>query len=151
MNPLATNQRPAESNKTENVGIHDSSIALSGQLLWTFLDLVKPPYNHILHHQLRDENEVFIYFPPEKNQEPLLPPLPPLTSFCNALMVGVGATRSSRTGGPPPLNGFAILLPAPLKEKPPVGEPRPLVEPDLAASRRSFTAVSWASNLIRFF
>ena len=42
--------------------------------------------------------------------------------------------------------------PAPPKLKPigledEVREERPRVEPSLAASRRSFTAVSWASNL----
>jgi hypothetical protein len=36
---------------------------------------------------------------------------------------------------------------APAYEAPPAGEPRPRVEPALAASRRSFTAVSWASKL----
>lgn len=57
-------------------------------------------------------------------------------------MVGVATTS------PPPLSGFAIRLPPPPKEKPPeVGEPRPRVLPDLAASSRSLTAVSCASNL----
>jgi hypothetical protein len=46
---------------------------------------------------------------------------------------------------PPPLRGFAMR--EPLKANPPVGEPRPRVEPTLAASRRSLTAVSCASNL----
>ena len=54
---------------------------------------------------------------------------------------------------PPPRRGFAIRDPAPPKLSPRgLGsdvdeEERPLVEPDLAASRRSLTAVSWASNL----
>ena len=51
---------------------------------------------------------------------------------------------------PPPRNGFAIRDPALLKLKPPlgaVGEAKPRVEPTLAASSRSLTAVSCASNL----
>jgi len=51
---------------------------------------------------------------------------------------------------PPPRSGLAMRLPAPPKLNAlllDVGEPRPRVLPTLAASRRSLTAVSWASNL----
>lgn len=95
-----------------------------------------------------------IYFP-EKNQLPLFPapPLPPPASFCNPLIVGIippipPPIPASPAAPPPPRRGLAILEPALLNEKP-VGEPKPRVEPDLAASRRSFTAVSWASNLFQ--
>ena len=66
----------------------------------------------------------------------MLGPLPP-PPFVNSLP-------------PPPLSGFAMREPAPLKLKA-EGLVEGLVlreeEPILAASRRSFTAVSWASNL----
>jgi len=86
------------------------------------------------------------YFCPEKNHELLLFGLHPDASFCKPEITGMGASPPP----PPPLSGFAILLPATPKLNPPgpVGEPRPRVLPDLAASRRSFTAASWASNLL---
>ena len=82
-----------------------------------------------------------------KNQ-PLLLLLPPASC----------AWRLERTGrfgppltsvAPPPRKGLAIRDPAPPKLKPPgaVGPPSPRVELILAASRRSLTAVSCASNL----
>ena len=52
---------------------------------------------------------------------------------------------------PPPRRGFAIRDPAPPKLKPPDAlddDERPRVEPSLAASRRSLTAVSCTSNLL---
>lgn len=85
------------------------------------------------------------YFTPEKNQLLLLLPEP---SLCSPATAGTLLTLSP----PPPRSGFAILLPAPPKLKPPgpetdeFGEPRPRVE-TLAISRRSLTAASWASNL----
>jgi hypothetical protein len=51
---------------------------------------------------------------------------------------------------PPPRRGFAIREPTPppnAKDAPPPDDPRPLVEPAFAASRRSLTAVSWDSKL----
>lgn len=51
---------------------------------------------------------------------------------------------------PPPRRGLAMREPTPppnAKDAPEVGEPRPRVEPALASSRRSLTAVSWASKL----
>ena len=86
-----------------------------------------------------------LHFWPEKNQLPRFPPFPD-ASFCRPWMVGIGAAIAGPSGpAPPPLRGFAIR--EPLNANPPVGEPRPRVEPTLAASRRSLTAVSWASNL----
>ena len=60
-----------------------------------------------------------------------------------------GSTGPSATA-PPPRNGLAMREPTPPKpayEAPPAGEPSPRVEPAFADSRRSLTAVSWASNL----
>lgn len=68
-------------------------------------------------------------------------PVLPVSEFCKFPIIGIGASP------PPPLSGLAILLPAPPKLNPPVGEPSPRVLPALAASSRSFTADSWASNL----
>lgn len=48
---------------------------------------------------------------------------------------------------PPPRSGFAMRDPPKLKPPLPSMAGRPRVEPCFAASRRSFTAVSWASNL----
>lgn len=65
-------------------------------------------------------------------------------------MAGFAGASSSP---PPPLSGFAMRLPALAKLKPPPppeGEPMPRVEPAFAASRRSFTAASWTSNLWSF-
>jgi len=75
-----------------------------------------------------------LYFCPEKNHELLL--LLDNASLCRPEMVGMMASP------PPPRSGFAILDPAPPNENPPVGEPRPRVEPLFAASRRSLTAVN---------
>jgi hypothetical protein len=80
-----------------------------------------------------------LYFCPEKNHELLL--FPDNASFCSPEIVGMVGSP------PPPRRGFAILDPAPPNENPPVGDPRPRVEPLFAASRRSLTAVNWASNL----
>jgi hypothetical protein len=85
-----------------------------------------------------------------KNQLVLFPLLasPPSPScFCRLPMTG--KTGPSATA-PPPRRGLAIREPTPPKpayEAPPAGEPRPRVEPALADSRRSLTAVSWASKL----
>lgn len=51
---------------------------------------------------------------------------------------------------PPPRSGFAIRVPTPPKLKPldTLEEARPRVEPNLAASKRSLTAESCASNLL---
>jgi hypothetical protein len=48
---------------------------------------------------------------------------------------------------PPPRRGFAMREPT--KLKPLLLSGRPFVEPCLAASRRSLTAVSWASKLLQ--
>lgn len=81
-----------------------------------------------------------IYFCPEKNQLVLL--FPAGFSFCSPLIAGITGPSL-----PPPLSGFAILEPPNEKPPAPEEESRPRVDPTLAASRRSFTAVSWASNL----
>jgi hypothetical protein len=84
---------------------------------------------------------IAIYFGPEKNHELLL--FDAEFSLCRPESTGFGASP------PPPLNGLAIRLPAPPKLNPPdpVGEPNPRVLPIFAASRRSLTALSCASNL----
>lgn len=83
-----------------------------------------------------------------KNQLLLLPPAPP-DSCCRLLSVGILGPLALKSETPPPLSGLAIREPAPPKLKPsgPVWAARPRVEPILAASSRSLTAVSWASNL----
>jgi hypothetical protein len=48
---------------------------------------------------------------------------------------------------PPPRRGFAIREPPRNPPPPSIDAVRPLVDPCLAASSLSFTAVSWASNL----
>ena len=91
---------------------------------------------------------VYTYVRWLKNQLVLLPcPLPASWAW---RLLRTGRTGPSCTGPPPPRRGFAMREPtAPpnAKDAPEVGEPRPRVEPCLAASRRSLTAVSCASNL----
>jgi hypothetical protein len=92
----------------------------------------------------RTQPLLFAYFCPEKNQllRLLLPTPDP--SLCSPLIIGIGASEPA----PPPLSGLAMRDPAPPKlNPPPEGDVKPRVEPIFAASRRSLTAVSWASNL----
>jgi hypothetical protein len=82
-----------------------------------------------------------------KNQVLRFPP--PFAASCCSRPDSTGSVGPSAPP-PPPRSGFAMRDPAPPNATlaPDVGEPRPRVEPALAASRRSLTTVSWASNLI---
>ena len=87
-----------------------------------------------------------------KNQVLLFPPALPFASCaCNPLSTGIlGPAPFICSFAPPPRSGFAIRDPAPPKLKPTGlfdADDMLRVEPCLAASRRSLTAVSWASNL----
>lgn len=70
---------------------------------------------------------------------------------CSPEMTGMAAWDMPLMSPPPPRNGLAMREPAPPKLNAPFwAEPeRPRVEPSLAASSRSLTAVSCASNLGR--
>jgi len=84
-----------------------------------------------------------------KNQLLRFPP--PFTVSCCCRPDSTGSVGpSAPPPPPPPRTGFTMRDPAPPNATlaPDIGEPRPRVEPALAASRRSLTAVSWASNLI---
>ena len=99
-------------------------------------------------------NRSQIYERRSKNQLLLFPPLElPLASCaCRPLSTGMlGPPPFTYSVAPPPRRGLAIREPAPPKLKP-IGfedEAMPRVEPSLAASRRSLTAVTCASNLER--
>ncbi len=90
-----------------------------------------------------DENQLFLF--------PQLPEFP-LSCACSPERIGsMGPAPPPLTSGPvppPPRKGFAILGPAPPKLKPAGLEAaKPRADPTFAASRRSLTAISWASNL----
>lgn len=115
-------------------------------LVWWFLSVcsfIKNLASSVFHNAVPEERRFFGFFLKKvydllKNQLPrlLLVPSPPW-------IVGVEGASP-----PPPRRGLAMRLPAPEKLKPPA-PPRPRVLPALAASRRSLTEASWASNLDR--
>jgi hypothetical protein len=84
-----------------------------------------------------------------ENQLPRFPTLPLESMSFNELIVGTPAIGSCSPPPPPPRSGFAILDPPPkANDWPDMESPKPRVEPAFAVSRRSFTAVSWTSNLV---